>query len=204
MPSTLESNLAFEKSMMPQVKALLKKHAAHIIRIDTATEEEDTRQATDLVLRVDSGTIAVRIRRLETMVKVKDKRDLTIRTRAHGGGRTEFDKIRDGWGDWYFYAWSQKNQIAEYMLLDIQRIRSSGLLDALQNRQAIPNVGDNTEFKAISIDELLTNDCVVVHTVENCPGKLHVASKAVVVSQLNSIQSAVNRIMQQVDPVSSN
>lgn len=203
MPNTLEDNFAFEKSMMPQVKELLKKHAAHIIRIDTATEEQDTQQATDLVLRVDSGTIAVRVRDLDTF-KNKAWRDLTIRTQVRSGGRTEIHKLRDGWGDWYFYAWAEgatrgEKRIKEYMLLDIHKIRAKGLLEALEQKRAIPN-DDGTFFKPISLQELLRNECVVVHTANGYAGKFHTANKQVVLDSIAAIQAAAGALMNQVEP----
>lgn len=198
MPNAIDANLAFEKEVMPQVKELLRKHASHIIRVETATEEQDTKQATDLVLRVDSGMIGVRVRRLETM-KDDTWRDLTIRTRSSGGGRTEVDKLTEGWGDWYFYGWTRGKRIAEYMLLDIHKIRSSGLLAALDQKRAIPN-GDDTFFKTIGLQDLIKNGCVVVHTVDGYQGKLHFADKVIVMNQLATMQNAMQAIVQQIEP----
>lgn len=199
MAKQLDENMAFEKQMMPQVQAILKKHAMHIIKIEMATSAQDTEQATDLVLRVESGSIGVRVRRLENF-KNPSWRDWTIRGRSAGGNRTEIDKLRDGWGDWYFYGWAKQGQIVEYMLFDLHKTRQAGLLNALTDRDLIPN-SDGTKFFKIDARQLIAKECMVVHTINGYPGKMHVANKALVMNQLQVIMNATQAVLQQVEPV---
>lgn len=199
MAKQLDDNMTFEKEMMPQVQAILKRHAMHIIKIEMATSTQDTEQATDLVLRVESGSIGVRVRRLETM-KNPGWRDWTIRGRSLGGNRTEIDKLRDGWGDWYFYAWTKQKQIVEYMLFDLHKARQAGLLDNLTDRDLIPN-GDGTKFYTIDAHRIIDNGCMVVHSIDGYPGKMHTANKVEVMNHLRTIMSASQAILRQVEPV---
>lgn len=95
----------------------------------------------------------VRIRRHDC-----DYRDLTIRSISRNGGKTELQKLREGFGDWYIYCWTnEKQQINEWMLINLNCVRESGLLGIY--REDIPN-GDGTFFRVVSFTELRLNKCI--------------------------------------------
>lgn len=160
------NNFDFERRMRAQVLAILKRHAVDVVRFEIANEKQDTKEATDFIVTATVGTIAARVRRPNVPF-----RDLTIRSRSMFGGTTEIDKLKAGYGDMYFYGWSSiDGLIPEYMILDIHKLRSMGLLE--RQWGSIPN-WDSTEFIAIDFDTLYAagSGCVIVHTVEGKPGK---------------------------------
>ncbi len=153
-PSSYQVNRAFSDYYLPQVVEILKRNAVHIVTISVAPEEQDKRQATDMVIEVTGGRVAVRVRRAQYKF-----RDLTIRSHSFGGRKTELEKLREGYGDWYLYCWaSDDGNIGEWILVDINKMRSSGILAA--QRKQIPN-GDGTFFVTISPKELCDGDCIV-------------------------------------------
>lgn len=167
-----DNNFAFEKSKMPQVIDIIQRNAIKIVRIDFATNEQDTKQATDLAITIKGGAVGVRVRRFRATSNGRVFRDFTIRCESFYGFTTEIDKLRDGWGDFYLYAWEDANgAMDEYMFLDLHKVRSVGLLDPCQAwfQQLIPNVGDPTKFCAIPLCKLLEHECVLVHTIKNIP-----------------------------------
>ena len=137
---------------------IIKHEAANLIEINLATEEQDTQQATDIVVATSVGTIAVRVRTYRSTI-AKGYRDFTIRTRSCLGNRTEIDKLREGFAKWYIYAWEDDSgKIDQYILVDMDIVRDQRLLDVA--RRDISN-GDGTMFCAISIDELVVAKCLI-------------------------------------------
>jgi len=118
-----------------------------------APDDVDRRNATDMVVRLSGGDVAVRLRRADC-----DYRDLTIRSKRDSGYRTELSKIRDGFGDWYLYGWLDgRNHISEWILVDLDELRTKQLW---RGRREIPN-GDGTWFIPIAADELKRCGCLV-------------------------------------------
>lgn len=151
------NNVAFQHNHMARVQEIIRAHAGLFVAFRLANEIEDTKQSTDAVLEMSNkATIAVRIRRHRNG---KLYRDLTIRAQTKSGGKTELSKLREGWGDWYFYAWlDANNQLTEYMLVDLHAMRASGRL--AQNKRVIQN-GDGTGFVEYSIAELYQCNALV-------------------------------------------
>lgn len=180
-------SFAFEKQMQGQVIEILRRHAADVVKFSIATNEQDTKQATDFVVETTIGRIAVRVRQYKsTSTKY---RDLTIRTRAKYGSKTEIDKLREGWGDLYLYCWQgTDDKIAEYMLVDISAMRKAGMLDAsyFAGLSEIPN-GDGTWFTPIPFDALYDAGCVKVHTINGKPGQLRRASLPIALRALDML-----------------
>lgn len=149
---SFRDNWTFQLGYYQAVKTILKNNAQHFVSVSIATPDQDMKQATDFVVVIDGGEIAVRIRR--------DKckwRDLTIRS-TNRGHKTEIHKIRDGWARYYLYCWTQGgSDISEWMLVDLNKVRELQLLDG---RSEIPN-GDGTLFIAIPYRELNEKDCIL-------------------------------------------
>ena len=126
-----------------------------LIIIDEASIEDDKHHATDFVAHIKGGDVAVRIRRPDCLF-----RDWTIRSKIIYG-KTELAKLQDGFGDWYLYCWTnQKGNINEWMFIDLNLVRISGLLDKMALQFDIPN-NDGTYFKSCSIAELIKNECLM-------------------------------------------
>lgn len=157
--NTFQTNFDWQQCYLPQVSKILRLHAGYFVDFVISNEEQDTRQATDMVLTVSgAGTFAVRIRRPDCVY-----RDFTIRSQSRGGGKTELEKLREGWGNWYLYAWcDQRDQLSEWVLVDLHCLRESGLLERKRREQ--PN-GDGTFFIAIPVPELRTAESVIAEHV---------------------------------------
>ena len=152
--NSFTKNWKFSEKHMDQIKAILRQLAMHIVKIEVATPDEDMQTATDLKIKITAGDVAVRVRRPNCAF-----RDITIRS-INKGNRTEIHKLRDGYGDWYLYAWTDESGICEWVLYDIHKMRESGILD--QKRSTIPN-GDGTGFYSYSINELSHIGAVIEH-----------------------------------------
>lgn len=149
---SFEENWSFQLGYYRIVETILKDNARYFINVSVANQELDTKQATDFVIKLEGGDIAVRIRRDDCKY-----RDLTIRSINHGY-KTEIDKIREGFGKYYLYCWTDSTgEVSEWILVDLDKVRNLNLMD---NRRDIPN-GDGTYFIAISKKELNNNDCLL-------------------------------------------
>lgn len=144
-----KSNFAFQDGYMQQIESIVKRNAQHMITTRLASKIEDSQQSTDMVMQVDAGvTIAIRIRRPNCHF-----RDLTIRSQSWGNGKTELDKLREGWGDWYVYAWANTQGILdEWMLVNIHTMRNAGLLGKDKSERS--NKDGRTAFVNYTIKEL--------------------------------------------------
>ncbi len=157
--SEFDANWNWQSSFIEDVKTILKSQAMHIIDIQVATPEEDMKQATDLKIKITAGDVAVRIRRNIPW------RELTIRAKS-GNSKTEIHKLREGYGDWYLYLWTEENKIKEWILVDINKMRKEGLLQ--EQRPIQMNKDGYTGFVKYTIDELEHSDCIVAkHLLNN-------------------------------------
>ena len=144
-----DANYGFQKPYLDQVRNILLTMPMRMFySYMEATEQQDTKQATDAVLVLDAGvSIGVRIRRDNTAW-----RDWTVRSQSAGGGKTELSKPIEGYCNFYFYGWTAQGRIAEWMLLDLDAIRKSGLL--LTERKDKFNKDGVTAFRIYSFNEL--------------------------------------------------
>lgn len=173
----MDNYFDFERHKMPEVKMILRRHAGEIVKFEAANSEQDTQQATDLVVYVKTGAIGVRVRQFQSTKK--KYRDWTIRCKSRHGYATEIDKLRAGWGDFYFYGWdSDSGRIDEYMLFDLAKVRDAGLLHV--ERKPTFNK-DGTAFITISALELYENGCLLIHTLPDVPGQYKVANRTNVI-----------------------
>ena len=117
----------------------------HIVNIQVATPEDDMKHSTDLKVTVNSGDIAVRIRRDTGF------RDLTIRAK-NGNAKTELHKLREGFAQWYLYAWTKNGKISEWILVSIDAMRAAGLFS--ESRPVKMNTDGYTGFVCYQFHEL--------------------------------------------------
>lgn len=153
MKSYLKQRISSDK-YLDSFKEILRRNSMHFLSMEVSSDEKDTQEATDMIVKIEGGDVALRVR--EPSCKY---RDLTIRTRSRSGGKTEAHKIYDGFGDWYLYGWGDGHKtVLEYILVDLNRVRKFKLLNA--NRPQISN-GDGTKFFSIPIGELEMAGCIV-------------------------------------------
>jgi hypothetical protein len=141
-------------SFTQQVVNIIRQNAMHIIDVREAELDDDTNKATDMVVSVTGGDVAVRVRRDKTVF-----RDLTLRSWRAFGVKTELQKIRDGFADWYLYAWTDGGVITEWILVSLEKLRESGILD--MEHEEIVNVDGETSFVVIPIGELRQYNCII-------------------------------------------
>lgn len=136
-----------EVKFMPEINKIIKDNfwlfPIDITNIELSTSEEDTKESFDMVYK-SKIEISVRIRNNEYMKYC----DFTIRSKAKYGGKTEIDKLAEGKGSLYLYAWKDMlNEMLEsWVLVDINKIRYDLLTNGVQRYNY-----DNTAFKAYSL-----------------------------------------------------
>lgn len=91
-----------------------------------ASIEEDMKRNTDFTLmETERGRYACRVRSYEYYKRYKN--EFTIRARTKFNQKTEIDKILEGWGDYFFYAFESENQnsILAYTVSDLDVFRKT-------------------------------------------------------------------------------
>jgi hypothetical protein len=144
--NTFKDDFKWQSKYINDVKAILKSQAMKIVNVEVATPEEDMKHATDFKIKITAGDVAVRIRRDNCRY-----RDLTIRA-YNKGYKTEIHKLREGYGDWYLYAWTSGNSISEWMLIDLNVMRNNDCFS--EDRPIRMNKDGNTGFISYPLSEL--------------------------------------------------
>jgi hypothetical protein len=130
---------ALSVKMMPYIRKSIGDIPSKIFfDIETATFEQDTTKATDLVLKLSGGDIAVRVRNHKFGYKKYswsdsiDKEplafDWSVRFVANGY-KTEIHKLREGFAKWYFIGLANKDEtdLFDYGLIDLNRCRINNI-----------------------------------------------------------------------------
>lgn len=152
-PYTFKQNWDFQSRYYSKIESIIKQNAGEFISVTVADTETDMKRATDFVIKVTGGDIAVRIRRAD-----KPWRDLTIRS-YNNGYKTEIHKLREGFGRFYLYCWeNDKHELSEWVLVDLDKLRETGLLD--KQRKQFENRDGTTCFIAFGIRELEQVGCI--------------------------------------------
>jgi hypothetical protein len=110
---------AWTDRLLPEVA----RHCAPFL-IQPATEEEDKHEATDLrVLVARDVRIGVRLRRYQYASGYGH--EITIRASRRSGVTTEFAKIMQGWGDYFFYGFADPTEstLVQWSLYDLKEVR---------------------------------------------------------------------------------
>lgn len=155
--NSFKYNWDWQLQHIEQIKQILKKQAMHIVKVEIASPENDMRHATDLEIQIKGGSVAVRIRRDIPY------RDITIRAK-NGNSKTEIHKLREGYADWYLYAWTTKNKITDWVLVDLATMRQKNCFDA--DRQIIMNKDNYTGFITYGLRELANINAVVASNMD--------------------------------------
>ena len=116
--------------------------------------DEDMKRCTDLKI-LDVGQKRIGVRHRRGSYQRRYMWDVTFRWKAKHGSLTEIDKILDGFGDWFFYAFvSQK--IDRWVMIDLAVFRKywrhlyNGAWDTEYPYQVLYNK-DGTAFGAIDL-----------------------------------------------------
>lgn len=153
-PANFQRDWNWQEGYLPEVQRILLLNAVFLFNVNIASWQQDVKEATDMTLSVQGQKrIGVRLRRADT-----GYRDLTIRATRATGVQTELEKILSGMGDAYLYGWTTGRHISEWMLIDLERLRSSGLLEMAPIRH---NKDLQTSFIAIAYPTLRLYGCVL-------------------------------------------
>jgi len=155
----VQRDWGWSDSYLPEIRRILAQNALALFTFKIASHEQDIKQATDMLISV-SGQKAIAVRLRRAMYRY---RDLTIRSFRTSGAQTELEKIQSGYGDYYLYGWTVDYRIPEWMLVDLHRLRLSGLLNT--PRQTIRNTDARTAFVAIPYTQLRDYGCVIAAIV---------------------------------------
>lgn len=128
---------AWSDGLLTEIKGILGVHL-----IGEPPVEEDAERNTDLmVLRMDAVRIGVRIRRHPYLARYGD--EFTIRAGRPRGTKTELAKIIEGWGDFFFYGFSDPDgtRLAKWTLADMKVFRATyARMLAASDKGQIPGV----------------------------------------------------------------
>lgn len=155
---------------LPEVRRILSINAINILKFEVASHFKDVTQATDMLIKTQGSiSIAIRLRR-QTVAY----RDLTIRYSRPTQAPTEIHKIQEGYGDYYLYGWTEGMEIPEWMFIDLDALRRSGLLD---RQKPIHNYDNSSTFIAIAYQALDYHDCILSGHINGTPvGTLEIPS----------------------------
>jgi len=104
---------------LPEIKRHIGEHL-----IGEPPKEEDAERNTDLmVLRMDAVRIGCRIRKHKFLGPYGDQ--FTIRAGRPSGAKTELTKVIEGWGDYFFYGFSdpEERALSRWLLGDFRVFR---------------------------------------------------------------------------------
>lgn len=143
----------------PQIKRILNRNSHHLMAFIEATKQQDCEQGFDAIFTAQDVKIAIRIRKYEYL----RYSDFTVRACTTLGNKTEIDKIREGFGDYYFYGWETPSgrKLQQYMIIDLSKVRAAGVLDGDGKRKIRMN-NDGSGFVFIGISELLQADAIMI------------------------------------------
>ena len=128
-----KSNWNFAERHLPSIQQKLQQLPAGVfLDFQTAEMQKDYEEATDLILRVAGGTMAVRVRsRKHWELGAKYGFDWSVRYKI-GRHKTEIHKLREGFADWYFYAYSAdgRGELQAWWLIDLDAVRNKDILNS--------------------------------------------------------------------------
>jgi len=156
-PSTTlwQKDKAWSDRFLPEIKAILGLHL-----IGEPPVEEDAQRNTDLiVLRMDAVRIACRVRNHDYLRTFGD--EFTIRSSRPSQIKTELAKIVEGWGDYYFYGFSDAHEVslAAWFIGDLKIFRLWFTYSLLTNQGNLPgseqsNADGSSGFVAFKVNDL--------------------------------------------------
>lgn len=140
---------------LPEIKGILGEHL-----ISEPPIEEDAERNTDLmVFRLDAIRIACRVRKHQYLSRYGD--EFTIRAGRPNGVKTELTKIIEGWGDYFFYGFSDENEekLSRWLLGDLDAFRLYLNRQLVRNNGCLPgterqNSDNSSRFRTFKYEEI--------------------------------------------------
>jgi len=121
-------------------------------------DEEDRIRNSDLiVLRLKSVRIACRVRRYKYLAKYGSQ--FTIRSERTSGTETELSKLLQGWGDYFFYGFSdlEETGFARWFFADLEVFRRWYARPNATIVTQKPNADNRTFFSVFNLSNMPTD-----------------------------------------------
>jgi hypothetical protein len=155
---TWQDDKNWSDRFLPEIKRILGEYL-----ITSAPIDEDAEHNTDLiVLKLDSVRIGCRIRRYHYWLQYPN--EFTIRSGRPNGNKTELAKIVEGWGDYFFYGFSDdaEQSLIAWTLGDLKIFRLWFNRTIVVNKGVLPGMpqknGDSSSsFLAFNLNSLPSN-----------------------------------------------
>ena len=147
-----------EVKFMPEINKIIKDNfrlfPQDITHVELSSSQEDTKESFDLIYK-SKIEVSIRIRKNEFLKYA----DFTIRSKSKYGYKTEIDKLIEGRGSIYLYAWKTVDNLKfqAWILVDICKIRSVFTDYDIPN---IPNT-DGTAFKKYPISTIIAYEGLI-------------------------------------------
>lgn len=125
--------------------------AKKLVRFELAAVQDDALRATDAFAVFDGDCrIAIRVR------FDCSERDWTVRLSRRRNSHIEWQKLIEGWGDYYLYGWTEAGVLIDKAAIDLRRARLAGILAAqpVVRWWRYENKDKSSSFLALPIDEL--------------------------------------------------
>jgi hypothetical protein len=100
------------------------------------------------------------VRRPAYFARLDWRRQFTIRYDRPSGAKTEWEKLREGWGDFFFYGFSDptETRIRSFVLLDLRQFRTYCDYREIKNPSWLPGDiitnPDGTQFLACPVGRI--------------------------------------------------
>lgn len=140
---------------LPEIKQIL---GSYLI-VEPPFEEDSERNTDLIILKMDSVRIGCRVRRNYSMEKYSEQ--FTIRTKRPSGQKTELAKIIEGWGNYLFYGFADKEEekLVKWCIVDLNKFRLWFNCFIVENKGLLPgiekiNKDKSSEFRAFIIKEM--------------------------------------------------
>lgn len=154
--SKWEENKRWSDRFLPEIKAILGGYL-----IGEPPMEEDAERNTDLmVLRMEAVRIGCRVRRHKYLQEYGHQ--FTIRAGLPSGFKTELTKIVEGWGDYFFYGFSdeEEDRLQAWFLGDMKVFRRWYMAGLYRSKPGVApgerrkNTDNSSSFVAFNLNSL--------------------------------------------------
>lgn len=164
-----ERGLDMERKHLEQASEIFHKYLPYRRLLDglieKADEVDDLHHNTDMSLHKDLNiSLSFRVRNHDNYERGYGG-EITFRCKSKYGGRTEWDKMMSGYGDFFLYGFESEDgeKIDKWVIIDLEELRrwsrkylnSNGVYPG----QVWDN-GDGTGFRALRLEDL-PNRCVI-------------------------------------------
>lgn len=163
-----EKDKRWSDKFLPNIKQIL-----GLYLIGEPAKEEDQERNTDLiVLKMEAVRIACRIRKNSYLSNYGN--EITIRCSRPSENKTELTKIVEGWGNYFFYGFSNKkeNDLSAWVLGDLNIFRLWFNRQIVKNRGRLPgkekhNLDNSSNFLVFNIYDIPNNFIIAKSTEVN-------------------------------------